>query len=408
MKFKPSTILFFYFVLIIVVAALLPDRVDWSPKYGSTHKEPLGTFIFFELLPDLFDGDVQLADKSIYSTIKNETANETCYMIINDNYQPDALDISYLLKFIDEGGEAFISASTIGYQLTDTLGIHCQSGFHFPRPLDLQQDSVGLSLTHKNFNRDTTYINSILGGGYLYSVDSQFLDKYQILGRNDENEISYIEEQLGKGRVNFIKRKIGEGQLFIHLCPSVFTNYELLYQNTGDYVAACLSYIENENVIFDDYYKSGRVVETSPLSVIHRTAPLRTGWRIIVVSIILFMIFGFKRLARPIPILKPYKNESLQWINTIAAMHYGHRNNRIIAEKRFVSLKRFINRRYRVTTENWDKKQYDILYKRTGVKTELWKDLLSASDGLSVNQKWEAATLRRFSQLIDSIYTLIK
>jgi hypothetical protein len=396
MKLNSGALIGIYLVIILAVGALIPTPTVWGPKYGSEHKDPLGTYVLFHQLPDLFPGvEVTRSTQPLFNLLR-DSVNQACYIAVNDSYEPDQLDMDYLLQFVHQGGHAFIAARRFDYAFIDTLGFDFYDGYSWPRPFDQDSQRMSFYLINEKLKADSAQVHSILEGSFLTDLDSAAAIDFEILGLNAED------------RANFVRKRIGEGYLYLHFCPAAFSNYELIYQNTGPYVASCLSYLPSKAIIFDDYYKSGKVQNDSIFSVLFSYAPMRWAWNIAVFSIILFMIFGARRKARAIPVVKPYDNESLKFIETIGAMHYNHRNNQLIANKRLTRLKNYLQRRYRIQEADWLDFKDDVMHERTGVDRTLWSALYRHAKDLNSITPWETGKLRQLNVAIDHIYSAIK
>ena len=395
MKINSVTLALFYLALIVGVAAILPNPTIWTPKYGSEHKDPLGTYVLFNELPKLFSSDIDRATMPVFNTLRNDSIHVN-YLAINDLYSVDQLDLDYLLKFIAEGGNAFIAASNFSTIFSDTVGIVSYNPYFWHRPFNEDSMRMAFVLSNEAFKGDTSTVHEMLQGGYVSEFDSTAYAAIEVLGyTTNEN-------------VNFFRKRIGEGFLYINLCPAAFSNYELLYENTGRYVANCLSYLPDKALLFDDYYKAGKPPKASIVSVLLQHAPMQWAWNIALLSVILFLIFGARRKSRPIPILTPHQNDSLHYIETIGAMHFNQKNNRVIAEKRFQQMKNYLHRRFKIQEKDWHEQDAELFFIRTGIKKGHWQQLFSLSNDANHKQEWTFDKLIELSNTIDTIYSEIK
>ena len=396
MKLNSVALIFIYLAVILVVGALLPNQTVWEAKYGSQHKDPLGTYILFERLGDIFaGGEIEVSTTPVFNTLRGENEAKN-YIFINDFYNSDQLDVDYLVNFVSEGGHAFVAAERFSYEFMDTIGFESYHRFYWARPFDLDSTRTQIFFTNPNLANDTAYVHKILRGSSVTVFDSVKVNEIEVLGKDID------------GNVNFIRKKIGQGFIYVHLCPAAFSNYEMLYENTSRYVSNCLSYLPNGGVIFDDYYKSGKGEKASMLSVLLDKPQMQWAWNLALLSVVLFLIFGARRKSRAIPVLSPYENESLKYIESIGAMHYNHRNNRHIAAKRLQQLKHYLNRRFRIQESDWETMNTELFFERTGLLAEHWQRLFNEIPAISGGQEWEVSQLRFFSKEIDNIYSEIK
>ena len=90
------------------------------------------------------------------------------------------------------------------------------------------------------------------------------------------------------------------------------------------YAATVLSFLPKNQIIWDNYYKSGRKVITSPLRFVLQNPALKWAFYITLISLLLFVIFKGKRTQRIIPVVEPLKNASLDFTKTIGDLYYQH------------------------------------------------------------------------------------
>lgn len=385
-----------YLAVIILLAVLSPKSIDWRPTYDKDETAPLGLSILFSELQQQENISLEMASMPLFNELRNRD-NPDVYLSISNEYNPDRLDQNQLLKFVDGGGTAFISATKLSYPLMDTLGIGIYQGWPNFGAFNLVKDSVKVYLYQTTADTIMTYVNARIRGGHFESIDSlHYAQDIRLLGASDRDEI------------NFISCKVGDGTLYLHSAPAVFSNYQLLRHKSADYAAACLNYLPSGTWLFDDYFGQITDGDDRSMSVLFQYAPLRWAWNIFMVGMLLFMIFGARRIVRPIPVMAPFENESIKWIKTVGAMHYAHRNNRLVAKKRFDVLKDHLRRRYGVRAEDWASGNVDLLARRVGGNAKMWRDLMEIANQIGVKSAWPPEKLIKFSAAIDAVYDIMK
>ena len=130
-------------------------------------------------------------------------------------------------------------------------------------------------------------------------------------------------EDDGEKQPNFVKINFGEnnGAFYIHTNPFAFTNYHLL-DTKEDYAATVLSFLPKQQVIWDNYYKSGRKIISSPLHYILTSPALKWAFYTSVFTLLLFVIFRGKRTQRIIPVVEPLENSTVEFTQTIGELYY--------------------------------------------------------------------------------------
>ncbi|HZW78054.1 MAG TPA: DUF4350 domain-containing protein, partial [Flavobacteriaceae bacterium] len=126
-------------------------------------------------------------------------------------------------------------------------------------------------------------------------------------------------------KINFISIPHGEGKFLIHTTPEAFSNFNLLHENQ-EYAAAAMSYVNAEKIYWDEYIKSGRRFISSPLRFILGNQALTWSYYLVMSGLFLFVLFQGKRQQRPIPIIEPQKNSSVEFTKTVGSLYFQHRD----------------------------------------------------------------------------------
>lgn len=378
MKFKEISVLFslVLFIALFIVKANEPKLIDWKNSFSKYDKIPYGSYLLFKLLPDIFNkATIITTNKTFYEQIKENENLSGSYIYINSSTEFDTLDVNYLLSFISKGNNVFIASENNNY-LSDSLKFEL-SHFDFNtdslyiisdtltknKPNLLAYDSIGLNLIHKNLHQDTAYF-------FKKNNATCFFEKFDtsnttILGFNTLN------------RVNFIKITIGTGNLYLHACPIVFTNYNLLYKNNSNYISQVLSHLPNsDNIYWDEYFKSNKKVNESPLRYIFQTEPLKWSFYLGLVGIILFIIFEAKRKQRIIPIIEPLENTTLKFVQTIGLLYFQKHDNKNLAEKKISYWHNFIRQNFYINTAVINAEAAKLLSLKSGVELNEINNLL--------------------------------
>ena len=128
---------------------------------------------------------------------------------------------------------------------------------------------------------------------------------------------------------------MGLGCFYIHSYPLAFTNYYLLKNNNYEYVVKCLSYLPNNLIFWDEYYKPFKQEKAkTPLRFILSVPAYKWAYYVAIFSLLIYIIFVGKREQRVIPVIIPLKNLSLDFAKTVGSLYYQQRNHKDLAEKK--------------------------------------------------------------------------
>src|SRR5436190_102767 len=119
-------------------------------------------------------------------------------------------------------------------------------------------------------------------------------------------------------RPNSIVYFYGKGRLFLHCDPRLFSNYFLLQEENHEYLKHAFAFTHKvpENLYWDDYYnklwsrKRGKNDgnDFSTLSEIMKHPALAYAFWLSLLALLLYILFGGKRLQRIIEPIKPNEN----------------------------------------------------------------------------------------------------
>ena len=207
-----------------------------------------------------------------------------------------------------------------------------------------------------------------------------------------------------QNQVNFIKISWGKGNFYLNSTPHLFTNYYLRKPEQAKYAFTALSYLPIQNTVWDGYYKSGRNVAGTPLSIVLSTDGLKQAWYLALITLLLFMIFKARREQRIIPIIQPPKNSSIQFAETIGELYLEQGSHSEILEKKLKFFYEYIINHLRLNPSTIDMKFKTALSQRSGIeKQEILKlfDLIELSGS---SQKVSQTQLTLITKKIDEFY----
>ena len=107
--------------LLMIFESVKPKPVDWSLSFSLTDKIPFGSYALFNLLDNVFtNGPVKIADKPLYNQLAGIDSSSINYLVFNNSFDPDKLDIQQLLNFVEGGGNILIAAGMFGDAFKDS------------------------------------------------------------------------------------------------------------------------------------------------------------------------------------------------------------------------------------------------------------------------------------------------
>ena len=326
-------LILFVFTLFVVSEVFKPEPVNWDFSFSGKDKIPFGCKVLRENLGDIVPGsEISESFVNPYVLLDSTMFDNSTYLFLSDMFYPDQAETGELFKFAERGNNVFVSSLGFGRNFLDTLGI--EMGFYFNNEVAFEDTSV-LFLLNPDLEKK---------GGYAFDK----LTWHQYFSGFDTAS-TYLLGQDYEKRANFIKIPVGKGALFLHSAPLAFTNYHILYGDSS-YTSSVLSYVASPKIIWDEYHKPVRMFAelkpATPLRFILQQPPLKTAYYLLIATLLLFVFFEAKRRQRIIPVKKPLKNTSLQFVETVGRLYFNRKNHKDLVRKKMIYFSSFIQEKY--------------------------------------------------------------
>ncbi len=377
------------FLVLLIFELMSPKKIDWSLSFERSDKIPFGTYVLYDLLPNIFSkNEITLNEKSLYERF-NKSESQDNIIIITKTFSPNKMDLNELLDIVYKGSNAFISANEIYGKFADTLKLSLD--FFFRKSI-IEADTNILNYTNSKIKTDSGYI-------YYKALNSYYISKFDT---TNSLVLGFSKDSL----VNFIKISHGRGHFFINTNPLAFTNYNLLLRNNYEYVSKSLSFLPNRNTIWDEYYKPNKKISRTPLRYILSNKALKYAYYLLIVGIFIYIIFESKRKQKIIPVINAPKNTSLEFINTISRLYYSKGNHRDIAIKKFKYFIDFLNSKYFIS--DYNKEDINKIAEKTGVNSVLINDIFTRYNNIVECKNISSDQLIKFNDKIEKFYSQTK
>lgn len=374
--------------MLIFLEANQKDPVNWYPSYSITDKIAQGTFVFYESLEKV--AKVEQVNIPPFEFLEDTSTTGT-YFFLNASVGIDAAELNKLLKWVEKGNTAVISASYISYPLLDTLkitndqkirknGLENIPQYNFANK-DLRREK------YYEFNRDHTleYFDSLNG------------KQQKVLGiAKVKNDNSAQNDSLA----NFVESKFGEGRFLLHSSPQAFTNYFLLDGENFEYAEKFLAYLDlQETIYWDNHYKNGKIIHTSPLYILLSNRYFKWAYYFVIIATILFIFFEGKRKQKSIPVVDPLKNQTYDYTRTIAGMYLDQKDYRTIAQKIRDQFFIFLQKEFKINVK--EQKNYrQLIEQQTKISSEEIDQLFDQIKALEVKPSVTKKDIEALNRLI--------
>jgi hypothetical protein len=380
------------FMLLLSLASCQLNRVkqiDRRITLKRRDKLPYGTKVAYDGLSYLFPNSTISSNSKPLSGLSSSEGKKA-YLIIVGAMDPSPADINSLLDFVGEGNHVFISARRYGDSLLHTLGVKASYGYLSDGPMDSLRLSVVQPVTADSLS--FSYPGDSFDG-WVDVFDPQYTT---VLGRDH------------LGRPNFIRFAYkGGGTLYLHFAPLAFSNFFLLHKKNIAYYQDALSYLPAtvEEVVWDDYFTVSHR-SWSALDYILGNKSLAAALGLLLLLLLLIYLIESKRRQRPIPVIQPLQNTSLDFVRTIGRLYFQRRDNHNLASKMVTHFQDMVRTRYNLTTSALDEELVNRLAYRTGYQQEALSRLIGYMRVLPSKAYVPDEELMDFHQQLEAFYKI--
>ncbi|MBD3616335.1 MAG: hypothetical protein HUJ22_07160 [Gracilimonas sp.] len=390
----------YYIILGVLVSAfvlvqiLKPKPLDWTESFSAEDKIPYGGYILHELLPYTFPGQDIITNQSPVFEYADTANPKKNWIFINRTFNIDQWETEILLSQVKKGADVFIAARSFGQALSDSLNLTTSLNSPFLGGGNiLEDDTVHVNFTNPRLKRDTGYpYYRSTTETFFSNIDSTL--KVSTLGINEQKNN------------NFLRVQLGEGNLYLHSNPTLFTNYFVRDETGSDYALTALSYLPNQTTIWDEYYKDVRSSGGSVVKYVVSEEHLSWAWFLGLSGVLLFMIFRAKRSQRIIPVIKPPKNSSIEFAKTIGSLYLEKGDHKLIADKKIRFFFDYIRTNLGLDTDKIDGHLKKDVSLRSGIEESEIHTLFDLIDMVSSQENISRNELKLLTERIDQFYNL--
>ena len=339
-----------YIILFALGAGLFScddQPVDWEENYKTNKRTPYGLYVLSKELETMKPGflKVEKVNQEVHHYFSSRRYEYQYQVGLDHNYTFFYIDKhakmqkyaiqSVLDDFVYFGNQAFVSVNNM------------PKAFFEHANIELVSDLV--------FSDRIKY--SVVGDDKKYAMDRVFDIEYFVI--NDAEMVlplGYVEVPgSNEKRCNFLAYAYGDGLVFLHASPEMFTNYSFLSLNNSQYVESVFGYLHRNKILwFNNYNNERKDDEYSLLSYIMSQPGLKAAWYMLWLILLLFALTKVKRTQRIIPIVQAKKNFSVDYARRMAEFHVLEKNYFGLIEHQILLVLDKLRTEYRLDTTQID------------------------------------------------------
>lgn len=315
MKANLTKYWFLYAFLFISLLSYLgrDTPIDWRETFASKDKIPYGTFLLHEQLEKRFGNEDFRTNERPFSEWLVDESSGTNLVVMSDEINFGQVDQNLILDYVSRGNQLFLASDNINDNFYEALELAQDIVFEWT------EDSVSsMYLVNPKYSHDTARFHHLSDYAQL-DLSDDFGG--EVLGIRGKNQVP-----------NFVRIPYGEGSIYLHLNPRVFTNIHLL--ESPSYSEACFSYLPNQNTIWDEYYKPYHRQQENAFQLLRKSKALNYAWTLLIAGTLLGLVFFAKRKQRAIPVIPPPENKTLEFIENIGDLYFQEGNHQDLIRKK--------------------------------------------------------------------------
>lgn len=372
------------FIIIMVILALLEvnkkEVVDWRKNFDVNEKSPFGLFVFNQEVKDLFKNNLKKVDVTAYDYY-NENQKKPHNILVVES-EIDTESWNKILDEVSKGSDAMLIIAKMPKEISDSIGFY-DSQISF-------EDKNVMKLTDKKYQNDFIKLDKFPSGrGFSYIKPG-----VEVLGKTVEEDNS--------DQANFIKAKLGKGNIYVHCEPLFLTNYYLLKSGNTKYAQDVFSYLKDRETLW--FVEANTKESRFFMRFILGNPALKYAWWLLLSGLVLFIFFNAKRKQRIVPIIEPLKNTSLDFVKSIGNLYLQEGDFHDMMAKKAQYFLNKVRLDLLIDTQNLDDEFAKKLQLKTGKNIEIINESVSlikkAQDPYASVMKED---LIRMNKLLDDI-----
>lgn len=349
---------------------------SWYKTYNPDDIGPYGTYMMKELLDTvgLFGEFIEIDNKLTEGLKDDPDQNDIYFFIGEENYMSDE-SCDEVLDFVYDGNTAFISAKNIPDLLLDEFFLNPYNVYYSVNDSTQKFKFNHSKLTSKTYPFKYIYENEAFIYNWVYFNNDNFE-----MQDNGELSVTILGQSIDEN-INFISIKYGDGEIFLHSTPYVFTNISMFNKTGFNYAETLLKHIPPGRIQWDKYNLrnhtsnnnfngNGLEEKRSPLEFIFKHPALTWAFIILLVTALLYMLFKSKRMQNIVKPAELKENTSLKYVQTVSSLYLQEKKNgKLIAlkEKTFMN---FIAEHYYLSSHQPN----DAFIEKVAMKSQIDKN----------------------------------
>ncbi len=334
------------------------NRYDWSENLRASSKTPYGTYLIHQLLQSksnrdgsgFFEIDVPVRYALLDSTLRNSS-----YIFLGEEWFYAEKDIETILDFVMRGNNAYIISNYEPSELLEMI-----NGYPVTFYSTVSDSVVEMSMKRSGLTDSSRFKFTYIEDWEPKYYEWNYADEYE----DDRiSTLGYFNDYYN----NFFEIKLGQGSLYIHLSPILFTNFYLREEDKLRYAEMVFSDL-NKTVYWDEFSQTpldGVEESKSPLVFILSQPGLRWAWYLLLIMGLLYLAIYTRRRQNIVPVLPQKVNSSIEFVETMGSLYFQQSSYLKIVNHEKELFLSYLRTKYGISTNKAD----DDFIKKAALKS---------------------------------------
>lgn len=387
------------FIILIIICLLVfaytlsrvPNPIDWQYSFSQRHKKPFGCEILRSQLHHTFPGqtitnlrhDYNLPEKS------NTFVDGFNLILIDSELRLTNYKCRWLMDEAAKGSHILLASNVLPQLFQDTfqLTIVKDTIIHL-----LKEQEANYVLPHAGERRQLVFHFTKNITNHHFEAED-----FDILSCNT------------KGQPVYIRKKMGEGAIYFHCNPLVFTNYHMVTGPNYPYAFGCLSELPLLPTYWDEYHKTVNRSSMSPIMYIHRYPLLKQAWYLLWLVMVLYLVLEVRRRQRAIPAWNKPPNNTLEFVKTLGRLYLAKKDHLDIATKKYSYFKDHVKRKYHLKLDaGMQQEKIVALAEKSGLPVKSIRQVMEMGEKLQTLNTLSETELINFNRTVEFFYNNCK
>ena len=424
MKKRSSNILTYLSCLLVSLLCLgCGSKYDWFKTYQDEKNHVYGSYIIKRYIDNVSGNEKSDISRKLSKYFDEDEDRMGNYIFVGEAMLVDEFDAEALTDFVKAGNNAFIATNIFPNTISEIIFDPCREY--------IEEEEKSIYYDEDDYDEETEVIDTVeyveresweyydiehfdfvtygteMVDMKLASNTSEYIltdticrtwknkapryrdwyylhDSLACLAYNEITVLGHLNDTM----INYFKLPYGDGTIYIHTSPFVFTNANFLNDKIAAYIEGILNEGGDKPWHWDEYSRtiintgrmqnenSNMLSNKGPLTYILKQRSLKWAWYSLLAMGGFFMIFRAKRKQRVVPVVEKNENTSLAFINTIGTLYFNKNDHKQLCKDQMKMWLEDIRHYYRINTSKLDEDFVVLLSAKTKKSKEDIQGLL--------------------------------